>query len=212
MSSGDVIRVSIVEDEKNLRKSFSEAIEKTPGYACIGLYPDAESAIAGIPRVPPDVVILDINLPGMNGIECLRRLRPLVPDAKFLMFTVYDESEKIFEALVAGASGYILKRAGDAELIEAIRQVLEGGAPMSSMVAWRIVRHFNQVGKDVPEIQRLSVREREVLELLAEGESCKGVADKLVLSIATVRMNVKHIYTKLHVHSRAAAVAKYLKR
>ena len=212
MKSNKPIRVSVVEDDTWVRENLVREIGEYAGFECSGSYATGEAAIEAIPDGPPEVVVLDINLPGMDGIECLRRLRNSCPKLHFLMLTSYEESEKIFQSLRAGASGYLLKRADTAEVIEAIRQVHEGGAPMSSTIARQVVRHFNQQGHRDAELPRLSPREREVLELMARGASYKEIADQLDLGIETIRMYVKHIYTKLHVHSRGEAVAKFFRR
>jgi len=212
MISNKTIRVAIVEDDAWVRENLAREIGGAAGFECSGSYATAEAALAAIPAGPPAVVVLDINLPGIDGIECLRRLRASCPELQFLMLTAYEESEKIFQSLRAGANGYLLKRADTAEVIDAIRQVHEGGAPMSSSIARQVVRHFNRLGDEAPGLPQLSPREREVLELLARGASYKEIAGHLALSLETIRMNVKHIYTKLHVHSRGEAVAKFLHR
>jgi len=212
MSSNKPIRVAIVEDDAWVRENLTREIGGAAGFECSGSYATAEAALAAIPAGPPAVVVLDINLPGIDGIECLRRLRASCPELQFLMLTAYEESEKIFQSLRAGANGYLLKRADTAEVVDAIRQVHEGGAPMSSTIARQVVRHFNRLGDEAPGLPQLSPREREVLELLARGASYKEIAGHLALSLETIRMNVKHIYTKLHVHSRGEAVAKFLHR
>jgi len=212
MKSKKLIRVSVVEDDTWVRENLVREIGGYAGFECSGSYATGEAALAAIPGGPPEVVVLDINLPGMDGIECLRSLRNSCPKLQFLMLTSYEESEKIFQSLRAGASGYLLKRADTAEVIAAIRQVHEGGAPMSSTIARQVVRHFNQQGHRDAEMPRLSPREREVLELMARGASYKEIADQLALGIETIRMYVKHIYTKLHVHSRGEAVAKFFRR
>ncbi len=206
------IRVAIIEDDEWVRDNLAREIANAADFECSGSYPTAEAALAAIPLHPPEVAVLDIHLPGLNGIECLRRLRASCPNLQFLMLTSYEESEKIFQSLRAGANGYLLKRADSAEVIDAIRQVHEGGAPMSSTIARQVVRHFNQLDSGASELPGLSPREREVLELLARGGAYKEIADQLALSIETIRMNVKHIYSKLHVHSRSEAVAKFFHR
>jgi len=212
MRHDHTIRVAVVEDDAWVRENLAREIGNCAGFECSGSYATAEAALAAIPLCPPEVVVLDINLPGIDGIECLRQLRYSCPMLQFLMLTSYEESEKIFQSLRAGANGYLLKRADTSEVIDAIRQVHEGGAPMSSSIARQVVRHFNQLGHDDSELPRLSPREREVIELLARGAAYKEIAGHLSLSIETIRMNVKHIYTKLHVHSRGEAVAKFLHR
>jgi DNA-binding NarL/FixJ family response regulator len=172
-------------------------------------YRTGEEALEGIPDDEPDVVLMDINLPGMDGVECVRRLRVNLPQVKYLMLTVYSESEKIFDSLLAGASGYLLKRTNTAELLDAIQQVRSGGAPMSSSIARKVVDYFNEMGEQKSNTPTLSPREQQVLELLAKGAAYKKIADQLSLSIDTVRMHVKHIYAKLYVHTRSEAAAKY---
>jgi len=211
MKRKDSIRVALVEDDKWMRENLEREIGKAEGFECVGSYATAEAAINALPARPPDVAVLDINLPGIDGIECLRQLRVLCPDISFLMLTVYEESEKIFQSLRAGANGYLLKRSSTAEVLEALRQVKEGGAPMSSAIARRVVKYFSQGGEGASDLTQLSPRERDVLELLARGAAYKEIADKLSLGIETIRMNVKHIYGKLHVHSRGEAVSKYLR-
>lgn len=206
------VKVVVVEDEAWLRENLAKEIGDAEGFRCINKYGTAESALQGIPADQPDVVLMDINLPGMDGVECIRRLRAKAPDIKCLMFTVYEESEKIFNSLLAGANGYLLKRSGTAELLDAIEQAHAGGAPLSSSIARKVVAYFNDMGAGHSETAALSPRERQVLELLAKGAAYKTIADQLSLSIETIRMNVKHIYTKLHVHSRGEAAAKYLQQ
>jgi DNA-binding NarL/FixJ family response regulator len=200
-------RVSIVEDEEWLREHLACEIGRCPALRCVSSYRTAELALRGVPGDRPDVVIMDINLPGIDGIECVRRLKLDLPQTQFLMLTVYEEDDKIFNSLRAGASGYLLKRSNTRELLEAIQQVRSGGGPLSCSIARKVVRYFNQVGS-APEMTLLSPRERDVLELLAKGDSYKEIADRLSLALETIRMNVKHIYSKLHVHSRGEASAK----
>ena len=205
-----VIRVAIVEDDAWLRDNLVSEIGNTAGYSCLGAYATAEAALQAIPALCPDVVLMDINLPGMDGVQCVRRLKERCPEIQFLMLTVYEESESIFNSLLAGARGYLLKRTPMGEVLEAIRQVQEGGAPMSDHIARKVVQYFNHKGARGSALEALAPREAQVLEKLAGGASYKEVADQLSLSIDTVRMNVRHIYHKLHVHSRGEAVAKYL--
>jgi DNA-binding NarL/FixJ family response regulator len=206
------IKVVIVEDEAWLRENLAREIGGAPGFCCVNKYRTAEAALLGIPADQPDVVLMDINLPGMDGVECIRRLRTSSPQSRCLIFTVYEESDKIFKSLLAGASGYLLKRSGTAELLEAIQQAHSGGAPMSSSIARKVVAYFNELGAGKSDATTLSPREQQVLELLAKGAAYKTIADQLSLSIETIRMNVKHIYAKLHVHSRGEATAKYLQQ
>jgi len=207
-----VVRVVIVEDDDWLRGNLEQDIGQTPGFKVLQTFRTAEGALTGIPALRPDVVLMDINLPGMNGIECLRQLKTACPDLQVLMLTVYEESEQIFNSLLAGASGYLLKRTATTQIIESIRQVRAGGSPMTANIARKVVQYFNRMGNRTSECDRLSPREREVLELLARGDAYKQIADKLGVSLETVRMNVKNLYTKLHVHSRGEAVAKLMPR
>lgn len=204
------VGVVIIEDGAWMREHLEREINGTEGLRCLRSYRTAELALRSIASEAPEVVIVDINLPGMDGVECVRQLKTIVPEARCLMLTVYEESEKIFNSLLAGASGYLLKRTTTPELVEAIRQVREGGSPMSSSIARKIVAHFHQAGENKSDVAALSPREQQVLDLLAKGASSKDIASQLALSVETIRMNVKHIYAKLHVHSRGEATAKYL--
>ncbi len=167
-------------------------------------------ALAEVTRDVPAVMLVDINLPKMNGIECVRKLKALTPGVLILMLKAYEDSEKIFKSLLAGASGYLLKRTPQEEILQAIADVYKGNSPMTGHIARKVVQYFNQRGVTENEIEKLSNREREVLDRLAEGIAYKEIADNLGLSIDTVRMHIKGIYSKLHVHSRGEAVAKYL--
>jgi DNA-binding NarL/FixJ family response regulator len=206
------VKVVIVEDESWMRENLASEINRDSRLRCVKTYRTAESALQGIPLDRPDVVIMDINLPGMNGVECVRRLKSLLPEVQCLMLTVYEERKDIFNSLLAGASGYLLKRTSSAELLDAIQQVRFGGSPMSSSIARKVVAYFNKIGEENSETTKLSTREQQVLDLLAKGAAYKSIADQLSVSIDTVRMNVKHIYAKLHVHSRGEAAAKYLQQ
>ena len=207
-----IIRVAIVEDDEWLRSSLVNQISGAPGFKCLGSFRSAELALKNIPTLNPDVVLMDINLPGMDGVQCVRQLKEACPKIQFLMLTVYEESERIFNSLQAGACGYLLKRTAMEELLESIQQVMDGGTPLTDHIARQIVHYFNQLGVRASTLESLSPRETEVLEVLARGLSYKEAAHSLALSIHTIRMNVRHIYEKLHVHSRAEAVAKYLSR
>jgi DNA-binding NarL/FixJ family response regulator len=204
------IKVSIIEDDDWIRENLSSRIGQTQGFVCSGAYRTAEEAIAQVPARAPDVVLMDINLPKMNGIECVRQLKALLPAAQILMLTVYEDSDKIFNSLLAGASGYLLKRTPQAEILEAIADVHRGNSPMTGHIARKVVQYFNQRGSTDTEMEKLSNREREVLECLARGSPYKEIADALSVSIDTVRAHIKGIYGKLHVHSRGEAVARLL--
>lgn len=206
------IKVSIIEDDDWIRENLAARIRQTEGFACAGCYRSGEEAVAQVPGQAPDVVLMDINLPQMNGIECVRQIKTLLPSAQVLMLTVYEDSDKIFNSLLAGASGYLLKRTPQTEILEAIAEVYRGNSPMTGHIARKVVQWFNQRGSAEPEIDKLSKREREVLEHLARGVPYKEIASVLAVSIDTVRVHIKGIYGKLHVHSRGEAVAKYLRQ
>lgn len=206
------IKVAIVEDDDWIRENLSTQIRNSPRLQFLCAYANAESAIEGLPSKAPNVVLMDIALPGLNGIECVRRLKTLLPETQFLMLTVYEDSNKIFDSLLAGASGYLLKRTPQAEIVAAVAAVHEGSSPMSGHIARKVVQFFNQRGSSPAEIGNLSAREREVLEHLSRGMPYKEIADLLSISINTVQIHIKGIYSKLHVHSRGEAVAKFMQR
>lgn len=206
------IKVSIIEDDDWIRENLAEQIGRTGEFQCQGCYQNGEEALTQIPKNVPDVVLMDINLPKMNGIECVRKLKTLTPSVQIMMLTVYEDSERIFNSLLAGASGYLLKRTPQSEILEAIAEVHRGNSPMSGHIARKVVQYFNQRGSPDTDLEKLSKREREVLDRLAQGIPYKEIADVLGLSIDTVRMHIKGIYGKLHVHSRGEAVAKYLRK
>jgi DNA-binding NarL/FixJ family response regulator len=204
------IKVSIIEDDDWIRQNLADQINQTRGMACVSTYPNGFHALEKIVADAPDVVLMDIDLPKMSGIECVRKVRALLPSVQVLMVTVYEDSEKIFNSLLAGASGYLLKRTPQSEIIEAIKEVHVGNSPMSGHIARKVVQYFNERGHTDKEIEKLSKRERDVLQLLAQGSAYKEIAESLTLSIDTIRMHIKGIYGKLHVHSRGEAVAKFL--
>jgi DNA-binding NarL/FixJ family response regulator len=204
------ITVSIVEDDAGVRTTLAKLIDGSPGFRCLSQHPTAEHALQEIPRANPNVVLMDINLPGLSGVDCVRRLKPLLPQTQIIMLTVYQNTEHIFNALTAGASGYLLKQTPPDELLAAIRDVHDGGSPMSSHIARKIVQSFQRPAPAAREPGTLSPREAEVLDLLAKGYLYKEIADKTALTYATVHTHIRHIYEKLHVRSRAQAVAKHL--
>jgi DNA-binding NarL/FixJ family response regulator len=207
------ISVCIVEDNKDIRLALEQIVSMSEGYRMDGSFPDAMSAIEGLPIIHPQVVLMDINLGGMSGIEVVRQLKPRLPDMLFMMCTVYEEDEQIFEALSAGANGYILKKTAPARLLESIRELYEGGAPMSSQIARKVVAAFSKNPKATSrQLDTLSNRESEILELLAKGLLYKEIAHQLGISQETVRKHVYHIYEKLHVNNRVEAVNKYFGR
>jgi len=203
------ILVSIVEDHAALRQIMAEWIGQTPDMKLGRTYPDAEAAMADLPQHPADVVLMDINLPGQSGIECVRKLKPLLPATQFVMVTVYMDADRIFKALAAGATGYLLKRAAHTELLQAIREVAAGGSPMSRNIARLIVETLHAVPTQSPDMERLSDRELDVLRLLARGQVYKEIAAELNLSFHTVHTLIRRIYEKLHVHTRREAVARF---
>jgi RNA polymerase sigma factor (sigma-70 family) len=202
------IRVAIVEDDWKLLSTLSKLINTDPEFEVAGGFPTTAAALDGIPRLNPDIVIMDINLPDINGVECVRRLKPICPGPQILMLTVYEDTEAVFSALRAGASGYLLKQTPIDELLAALRQIRDGGSPMSSHIARKVVQSF-QDGTVNQEVESLSPREREVLELVAEGCLFKEIADKLGVSFGTVHTHTRRIYEKLHVRSRSQALAKW---
>ena len=213
------ITVFIVDDNKDLRNALEEIVSMSEGYRCIGTASSAEEAIDRIPIIRPDVVLMDINLgTEESGIDVVRALKPRIPDTNFMICTVYEEDEKIFEALSAGASGYILKKTPPGRMLEAIRELYEGGAPMSSQIARKVVAAFQQQQQSHPgfsdpeKLNVLTPREMEILELLSKGLMYKEIATQTFLSPETVRKHVYHIYEKLHVTNRVAAVNKFYGR
>jgi DNA-binding NarL/FixJ family response regulator len=205
------IKVAIVDDDEGIRSSLASLIRRSSACKLAGDYPNAEIAIREIPRDPPDVVLMDINLPGMNGVECVRQLKTAVPKVQFLMLTVYEDSDSLFNSLKAGASGYLLKRTASAGLLEAIRDVNAGGSPMTPQLARRVVQFFARPPGDEPVAARLTPGEKDFLDQLAKGYAYKEIADRMKISIDTVRSYVRTVYEKLHVHSRTEAVVKYLR-
>jgi DNA-binding NarL/FixJ family response regulator len=205
------INVAIVEDDAEVRRSLINIINREAGMNCAGAFGAAQEALEQIPGLRPQTVLMDINLPGMSGIECVRKLAEAVPGLPIVMLTVYHDTKAIFDSLAAGAIGYLLKPVRADELVRAIRDVRAGGAPMSTNIARQVVQAFKKPASpergDVPD---LSPREREVLELLAKGYQSKEIATQLGIAYWTVESHVAHIYQKLHVRSRAEAVAKYL--
>ena len=209
-----MIDVAIVEDNHIIREGLAALINGTSGYKCIGDYFDCESFLLDLEKIDPDVVLMDIALPGINGIEGVKRATEIKPGLDVLMLTIYEDSEKVFDALCAGACGYLVKKTPPSRLLEAIKEVNEGGSPMSSRIARQVIRAFKEVNitSDEESDFNLSSREKEVLTLLGEGNNYKEIADELFISVDTVRHHIRNIYKKLHVHSRSEAVAKAIRR
>ncbi|WP_232825997.1 MULTISPECIES: response regulator [Chitinophaga] len=208
----DIISVAIVEDNHDIRSAMELLINGSEGYACIGAFNNAEMALEKVPQLLPNVVLMDFNLPGINGIECIARLKAEYPDMQFMMLTVYEDDDKIFMALEAGASGYILKKTSPGDLLDAIRELHDGGSPMSSQIARRVVAYFQKQARPNPALEALTSREKEILDQLSKGFLYKEIAGNLFISIETVRRHVHNIYEKLHVRSRTDAVNKYFNR
>ena len=210
------LRVVVVEDDSNLRKTMIAFVNRSPGYACAGAFGDGETALAEIPQLKPDLVLMDIGLPGMSGIECVSALKLKLPNTPIIMLTVYDEGDFLFDSLKAGASGYLLKRSIGDKLIEAMQEARAGGLPLTRSMATKVAQYFQQFGHSqkaaTDEIKTLTPREQEILKELAEGFRYKEIASKLGISLDTVREHSRRIYAKLHVSSRTEAVVKYLGR
>jgi DNA-binding NarL/FixJ family response regulator len=202
------VKVSIVEDDAKTREILAGWIDRADGFCCESQHGSGEDALAKIPGHAPKIILMDINLPGMNGPECVRRLKPLLPEAQFLMLTVYEDSDHIFQALQAGASGYLLKQTPRAKLIAALHEINEGGSPMTTNIARKVVKAFHHAAPETA-LPELSNRESEVLQFLTQGYLYKEIADALGISLPTVNTYIRRIYEKLHVRSRAQAVARY---
>lgn len=204
-----MISISIIEDQPDVRESLVACLGNEPGMRCAGAHMSGEDGLQKIPNENPDIVLMDINLPGMNGIQCVSRLKKCLPNVQILMLTTYDDGDMIFDSLRAGATGYLLKNAPQEELVQAIRQLNSGGAPMSLQIARKVINHFHQT-KPAAGIENLSPRELEILRLLAKGHRYKEIADQLSINIGTVRTHVRHVYEKLHVTSRTEAAMKLM--
>ncbi|HWX20444.1 MAG TPA: response regulator transcription factor [Candidatus Binatia bacterium] len=203
--------IAIVEDNADFRASLARYLNEAPGHRCVCTCSTSEEALQKIPRLVPDVVLMDIHLPNMSGVDCTRHLKELCPSLQILILTVYEDNERVFGALKAGASGYLLKRSDPADILHAIQEVKQGGAPMSSQIARRVVQSFRESPIGAVKDQKLSQREEEILQHLSKGYSTKEIADRLSVSVNTVRTHLQHIYEKLHVRSRTEAVVKFLK-
>jgi DNA-binding NarL/FixJ family response regulator len=204
------IKVSIVEDHVGTRVNMMKVLQAAPELMCLHGYPDGETALREIPKAIPDVVLMDLRLPGMSGIECVAKLKEKLPQVDVLILTTYEESDLIFESLRAGATGYLLKNMPPAELVNAVVQARTGGSPLSMRIARKIVGHFQQVKTPASDTDSLTKREHEILSLLAKGFLYKEIADELKISINTVRVHIQKVYEKLHVHSRSQAIMRFL--
>ena len=206
------ITVSIVEDSDKLRDTLAQVLNRAEGFHCLSQYANAEDALKTLPKDHPDVVLMDINLPGMNGVECVRKLKQIVPEIQIVMLTVYEDTDNIFSALAAGAMGYLLKRTTQVELLEAIREVHRGGSPMTTHIARKVVQSLQKTKSTAKPSETLSPREQEVLDCLAKGFLYKEIAEKLGISYETVHTYIRRIYEKFQVRTRTEAVAKFLRR
>ena len=207
-----LIKISLVEDYAQVREMLAKTFNEAPGMSCVSAHTTGEEAVRELPVAKPDVALVDIHLPGMNGIECVAKLKAQLPKLSILMLTRYEQNDLIFNSIRAGASGYLLKNTARAELIQAVEQVHAGGAPMTMQIARKVLDHFRQIQKPSADVDKLTPREHEVLALLAKGCLYKEISDALGISINTMRSHLKVIYEKLHVHSRTEAALKYAGR
>jgi DNA-binding NarL/FixJ family response regulator len=206
------IRVALVEDNDDLRRSMKSLLQRSPQLSVVADYPDAESALANVGQHKPDVVLMDVKLPKMDGVECVRQLKTLLPKVLVVMLTVHDDNDSLFNSILAGADGFLLKDTGRSRLVEAIEEVVGGGSPMTPQLARRIVQRFRKGDPDPNVVEDLTPREIEVLEQLALGNRYKEISDNLGISLDGIRFHIRGVYKKLHVHSRTEAVLKYLNR
>jgi DNA-binding NarL/FixJ family response regulator len=203
------ISVSIVEDLKDIREHVKRVVDEADGFICLSIYSNAEDAITEIPALQPDIVLMDINLPGMSGIDCILKIKEQCRSTQFMMFTIYEDSEQVFDSLSAGANGYLLKKTPPDQILQALKELYEGGAPMSTQIARKVVHTFQKpVGANI-DSARLSAREKEVLQFLSKGYLYKEIGDKLHISTGTVRQHIHKIYEKLHVQNRTEALNKF---
>jgi DNA-binding NarL/FixJ family response regulator len=206
-----MIKVGLVEDNRTLREGFATLIERTPGMTCICACMTVAEALEEIPKAQPDVVLMDIQLPDGTGIECTAKIKEQLPDVQIVVVTVYEDSDRIFSALQAGACGYLLKRADPERIIDAIRQAIEGDVPMTPEIARKVIGQFRTQAEAASEVENLTPRENEVLQYVMHGLTNKEVADRMGVTVSAVKWHLQHIYEKLHVHSRTEAALKYKK-
>jgi DNA-binding NarL/FixJ family response regulator len=211
-SPGKPIRIAVVEDDKMVREVLEFLLNGSPGFSCVASYGNGEDAVSGLPEVNPDVVLMDINLPGISGIECITRLKELSLPMLFIMLTVFEDSDAIFQSLSAGASGYLLKGTPPARLLEAIQDVYQGGSPMSREIARKVIQSFQHSSANNDSEYLLTKREEEILAFLIKGLLYKEIASKLFIGVETVRTHIRHIYEKLQVRTRSEAIVKYLNK
>ena len=211
-SPGKPIRIAVVEDDKMVREVLEILLSGSPGFSCVAAYGNGEDALTGLPEVSPDVVLMDINLPGINGIECIIRLKELGLPMLFIMLTIFEDADAIFQSLSAGASGYLLKQTPPAKLLEAIQDVYQGGSPMSREIARKVIQSFQHTSFNSLTENILTKREEEILSYLVKGLLYKEIAAKLFIGVETVRTHIRHIYEKLQVRTRSEAIVKYLNK
>lgn len=204
------ISVSIVEDDVKFRGTLARLIDSTKGFRCVSQHPNAENALVELPVSRPEVVLMDINMPGMSGVDCVRPLKQLLPEVQIVMLTVYEDTDLIFKALSAGAAGYLLKQSSPDQIVHAVQNVQAGGSPMSSQIARKVVASFQQQGVGQPDYQKLTAREQQVLDQLARGSTYAEIGEALKISYDTVRAHIRHIYEKLHVQTATQAVSLHL--
>ena len=207
-----VIQVALVEDDEEIRANLTHVFRRSPDFRLLGSFPDAESAMVDLPHYPVDAVLMDINLPGIDGVECVRRLKPRMPKVQFIMLTIYEDGNRLFKSLMAGANGYMLKRTSPAQLLAAVKEAHTGGVPMTPEMARRVAKYFQDLPRPTSDVERLTRREVDVLEQLAKGYRYKEIEENLQISTGTLRSYITNVYEKLHVHSRTEAVVKYLNR
>jgi len=209
-----MIKTAIIEDNTTIREGLAALINGTPGYSCVGSFPDCETFLQKLLSLDVDVILMDIGLPGMNGIDGIKSAKKIKPELIILMLTVYEDSQSVFNALCAGACGYLVKKTPPTRLLDAIKDAYEGGAPMSSLIARQVINIFRQshTSSITEEETQLSAREKEVTTYLAEGNNYQEIADRLFISVDTVRHHIRNIYRKLHVHSQSEAVAKAIRK
>jgi len=204
-----MIKIGIVEDNRTVREGFATLINRTPGLQCVCTCATVAEALRKIPLAAPEVVLMDIQLPDATGVECTAKLKERLPSVQIIILTVYEDSERIFQALRAGACGYLLKRAQPESVLAAIREAHEGGVPMTPEIARKVIGQFRGQAATASQVEQLTTREREVLELVMHGHGNKTIADRLGVTVAAVKWHLKHIYEKLHVHSRTEAALKF---
>ncbi|MGO8696287.1 MAG: response regulator [Limisphaerales bacterium] len=206
------IHVALVEDNDDLRMSMKSLLKRSPRLRVVADYPDAESALADVVKQSPDVVLMDVRLPKMDGVECVRLLKNQLPEVLVIMLTIHDDNDSLFNSILAGADGFLLKDTAPSRIVEAIEEVSQGGSPMTPQIARRIVQRFRHADPEPANVEKLTPREREVLEQLALGNRYKEISDQLGISLDGIRFHIRGVYNKLHVHSRTEAVLKFLKR